>query len=271
MSRVSGCLLLNLKQNALVIIPSMRQLRSGHNLLIRELKDHFLFLTRAQIQRILARPTSSTKREIAELVANKYLARRYRSDTFGHFQTPLYYLGELGWRRAGNPSDGYRRYRSRVEERAEWHTDHLLAVYDVLLKFVLKSHVRRIIGGEDSFWREGFEFGSIPDAWIQFEGGEAFIEVDRETERPSIVARKIQNYVNFKRTDDYRSQFPGCVFRVLFVTQSEERIEALERLSDSDDIWFITMRQFLGEKLGDEHWFAVNGFYALPLDAKEKM
>src|SRR5713101_4541821 len=112
----------------------MKQLRTEHNLLFRILKEHCLFLTRRQIQRVLGQPTSSTKRVLIELVSGKYLARRYRGDTFAHFQTPLYYLGELGWSKVGNAGETYRTYKRGVEQRSAWHTDHLLMVYDVLLK-----------------------------------------------------------------------------------------------------------------------------------------
>jgi hypothetical protein len=249
----------------------MKQLDSRHHQLLQILNTNCLCLTRRQIERILVRPTSSTKKEIAALVSGKYLARRYRSDTFVHLQTPLYYLGELGWRVSGNQAAGYRRYKNRVEERSEWNMDHLLSVYDVFVKFVLGTEVKRIIGGEDSFWQDSFSFGNIPDAWIQFSGGEAFIEVDRGTERPSVVGKKIDNYIRLKRSGAYEMMFPGCMFKVLFTTTNEHRIESLEKLAKADDIWFATMDEFLKEELSHEHWFAINGFYALPVSAKEKM
>jgi hypothetical protein len=249
----------------------MRQLHTGHHLLFRILSAHCLFLARKQIERVLGRPTSSTKKEIAALISEKYLARRYRSDTFVHLQTPLYYLGELGWRAASNPSAGYRRYKNHVEERSEWNTDHLLCVYDAFLKFTLGTDVRRIIGGEDRFWQDSFNFGNIPDGWIQFSGGEAFIEVDRGTESPGTVVKKIENYIRLKRSGTYDIMFPGCAFKVLFITTTEVRIESLERVTASDDIWFATMEEFLKEALDHQHWFALRGFYALPAATKKEV
>jgi hypothetical protein len=137
-----------------------------------------LFLTRRQIERVLTLPTNSTNKVLLWLVSSKYLARRYRADTFTHFQMPVYYLGALGWQMVGNPMDGYKGYRSEIEQRSEGHMDHLLSVYDVFLKFILESQVERLIGGEDRFWHESLSFGNIPDGWIEFSGGEAFIEVD---------------------------------------------------------------------------------------------
>jgi len=251
--------------------PSMKQLRTRHTLLFRILKDHCLFLTRRQIERILALPTSSTNRELLWLVSGKYLARRYRADSFIHFQTPLYYLGTVGWRMAGNATDGYKAYQNNIEQRSGRELDHLLSVYDVLLKFILESKVMRMIGGEDGLWQESFDFGNIPDAWIQFVGGEAFIEVDRGTERLGVVAKKIENYINLKQSGGYGIMFPGCAFKVLFITTTEKLIESLERVTRSDDIWFTTMDEFLRETLDHQHWFALRGFYALPFVAKKEV
>lgn len=249
----------------------MRQLRTRHNLLFQILKDHCLFLTRKQIERVLTLPTSSANRELLRLVSGKYLARRYRADSFINFQTPLYYLGPLGWRLAGNATDAYKGYQRDIEERSGMQIDHLLAVYDVFLKFVLESDVKRIIGSEDRSWQESLGLANIPDGWVQYRGGEAFIEVDRGTERPVVVVNKLANYIKFKQSGNYRLMFPGCVFRVLFITTTEERIESLERLTTSDDIWFATMDEFLRERLDHQHWFALLGFYALFLSPKKEV
>lgn len=249
----------------------MRQPQEQHILLFRLLNKHFLLLTRSQIQRVLTLPTNSTNKVLLRLVSEKYLERRYRADTFKHFQTPLYYLGPVGWRMAGNTADGYKRYQSQVEQRAERQMDHLLGVYDVLLKFILESEVKRIIGGEDRLWQESLGFGNIPDAWIQFKGGEAFIEVDRDTEAVEVAAKKIENYMRFKQSGAYGMTFRGCIFKVLFITTTEQRIESLEKLVPSDDIWFATMDEFLREPLDHQHWFALHGFYALPPSPKEEV
>jgi hypothetical protein len=183
----------------------------------------------------------------------------------------LYYLGVVGWRMAGNSSDGYKGYQGNIEQRSGRELDHLLSVYDVLLKCILESKVTRIIGGEDRLWQESFDFGNIPDAWIQFSGGEAFIEVDRGSERRGVVAQKIENYMNLKQSGGYGIMFPECAFKVLFITTSEERIESLEPVTKWDDIWFATMDEFLREKLDHQHWFALRGFYALPIATKKEV
>src|SRR6266446_3243133 len=246
-----------------VNIPYMRQLQQRHFSLFRTLLDHCSFLTRRQIERIWTLPTSTTNKELLWLLSEKYLRRRRRGDTFGHFQTPVYYLGELGWQTIGQASDGYRRYRVQIERRAERGLEHTLGIYDVILKFLSGTPVKRISGSEDKLWQESIGLAIIPDTWIQFAGGEAFIEVDRATERPSVVKKKLDKYIAFKDSGHYNTLFPGCGFDVLFFTTTEMRIESLERTTPSDDIWFCAMEEFLREPLDHAHWFASYGFYAL--------
>ena len=118
----------------------MRQLHKPHILLFRLLRDHFLFLTRRQIERVLTLATRSANRDLEWLVSEKYLARRYRADSFGHFQTPVYYLGPLGWHLVGKTAEDYKEYRRQIVQRAERQMDHELAVSDVFLRLILESN-----------------------------------------------------------------------------------------------------------------------------------
>jgi hypothetical protein len=249
----------------------MRQLGTQHILLFRLLRDHFLFLTRRQIELVLTLATRTANRHLDWLVSEQYLCRRYRVDTFTHFQTPVYYLGRAGWNAAGCLTDDYKKYERDVAARRERGMRHLLSVYDVCLKFILNSRVRRIINADDGRWQQNITFGNVPDCWIQFDGGEAFVEVDLGTESPRVVDRKFQNYIEFKQSGRYGSAFPGCDFRILFITTTEERIGSLQTITTSDDIWFATMDEFLKESLDHQHWFALRGFYALPAVSKKEV
>ena len=249
----------------------MRQLQTRHILLFRILRDHCLFLTRAQIERVLTLATRSTNKELVWLLSEKYLGRRYRADTFGHFQTPVYYLGTLGWHVAGNPMDDYKEYRLRIQRRAEHQMDHRLSIYDVFLKFILGGEVKRIIDSEDKLWQEAINFGNVPDGWIQFNSGAAFIEVDRDTERPIVLRNKFERYIKFEESGGYRALFPEYAFRVLVFTTTEDRIEPLQQITASDDVWFCTMEEFLREGLNHAHWFALRGFYALSAIPKKEV
>lgn len=249
----------------------MRQLQTRHILLFRILKDHCLFLTRPQIERVLTLATRLTNKQLRLLVAGNYLARRYRVDTFSHFQMPLYYLGTLGWHIVGNPMNRYKEYRRGIVERSDQQIEHDLTIYDVLVKFLLESAVKRIIKAEDALWQEPIGLGVIPDAWIQVDNQEAFIEVDLNTEGRAVVARKFDSYIKFQDSGGYERLFPGCHFKVLFVTATEERIESLQQITTSDDIWFATITEFLKEPVHHQHWFALRGFYALPDPEKKEV
>jgi len=239
--------------------------------LFRLLRDQFLFLTRGQIQRILTLETRWLNLRLKHLLSKGYLGRRYRLDKFEHFQSPLYYLGKRGCELAGMNLEEIASYTENARSYAERAIPHLLAIYDVLLKFLLESNVRRNIGSEDEIWRELINFGNKPDAWIQYAGGEVFVEIDLDTEHRGVVEKKILQYANFKTSGGYTSSFPDCDFKVLFITTTEEHIESLQSITRSDDIWFCTMAEFLKESLGHQHWFALHGFYALPLTRKKEM
>jgi hypothetical protein len=167
--------------------------------------------------------------------------------------------------------DEYKAYERDIAARRERSMRHLLSVYDACLKFVLNSRVKRIISADDRTWQQNITFGNLPDCWIQFTGGEAFVEVDLDTESIRVVERKFKNYITFKESGNYGSAFPGCDFRVLFITTTEERIESLQKITTSDDIWLCTMEEFLREQLNHAHWFALRGFYALPAVSKKEV
>jgi hypothetical protein len=251
--------------------PYMRQLQTRHISLFRILRDHCLFLTRRQIQRVLTLPTNSTNKDLLWLVSEKYLGRRYRADTFGHFQTPVYYLGALGWQMVGRPMEDYKAYRLRIQQRAEHQMDHRLCIYDVFLKFILEAEVKRIIDGEDGLWQEAIDFGNLPDGWVQVKNNGFFIEVDRGTERPIVLRKKFEKYISFKESGAYHRLFPKCEFKVLVFMTMEERVESIQQTTTSDDIWFCTMEEFLKEKINHAHWFGLRGFYALPIAGQKKV
>jgi len=149
--------------------------------------------------------------------------------------------------------------------------DHELAVSDVFLKFILESKVNRIIDSGDSLWQEAIEFGNLPDGWIQFNDLGAFIEVDRGSERPIVLKRKFDKYINFNGSGAYARFFPEYTFKVLVFMTTEERIESAQQTTHSDDIWFCTMNEFLREPLDHAHWFALRGLYALPASGQKEV
>src|SRR5437899_3433912 len=92
----------------------MRQLQTRHILLFRILRDRCSFLTRRQIERVLTLSRISTTKTLLWLLSEQYLNRRYRADSFAHFQTPVYYLGKRGWHVVGKPVSEYSGYRLQI-------------------------------------------------------------------------------------------------------------------------------------------------------------
>jgi hypothetical protein len=249
----------------------MRQLQSRHILFFRILRDHCSFLTREQIQRILTLSRISTTKTLLWMLAEQYLNRRYRADTFVNFQTPVYYLGRRGWHVVGKAASEYGAYRLRVEQTPERTFRHTLALYSVIVKFLMESRIKRVILSDDRVWQDMIELGNIPDAWIQFGGGEVFIEVDLGTEHAPVLKKKFDNYIAFKESGRYGHAFPGCQFRILVFTPSEPRIEELEQVASTGDIWFCTMKEFWKKKLSHRHWFSINGCHALSIIRKKEV
>jgi len=86
---------------------NMRQLQPSYSAFSHPSRP-LLFLTRRQIERVLTLPTNTTNKGVVVAAGGEYWyggTVRIRS---GIFQTPLYYLGALGWHVVGNPMDDYK-------------------------------------------------------------------------------------------------------------------------------------------------------------------
>src|SRR5258708_15727926 len=68
----------------------MKQLQKRHFSLFGVLRDHCLFLTRRQIERILTLPRSSTTRELLWLVSRAHLYRTYFAAPLPPLLPPLH-------------------------------------------------------------------------------------------------------------------------------------------------------------------------------------
>ena len=53
------------------------------------------------------------------------------------------------------------------------------------------------------------------------------------------------------------------MFRVLFITATEEWIDRIEAANPGDHIWFTTKKEFMGKSLWERHWFAREDLYSL--------
>src|SRR5207244_11413366 len=105
----------------------MRQLQMLYILLFRICRDRCSSLTRKQIERVLTLSSIATTKTLLWLLSEQYLNRRYRADSFAHFQTPVYYLGKRGWHVVGKPVSEYSGYRLQIEQRSERTFRHTLS------------------------------------------------------------------------------------------------------------------------------------------------
>jgi len=114
----------------------MKRLQKRHIALFGVLRDHFLFLTRRQIERFLTLPTSSTNRELSWLVSEGYLDRKYYADTSVTCRPR--FISWANW--AGRSWATYRASTRNIglgSNRDQAVSSHTLAVYDVFVKFHL--------------------------------------------------------------------------------------------------------------------------------------
>jgi hypothetical protein len=101
----------------------------------------------------------STTKTLSWMLSEQYLNRRNRADSFVHFQTPVYYPGKRGWYVVGKPASEYRAYRLQIEQTPERTFPHTLALYSVLVKFLMEAEVRRIIPSEPPAEKPGYNIG----------------------------------------------------------------------------------------------------------------
>jgi len=189
-----------------------------------------------------------------------------RLDSYNHFRSPIYYLGVEGCKMIGMSKKDIEKYMARIRNHSDRSIAHLLEVYDVFIKFSLESKVTKWVWHEDDKWFS-IELGLYPDGFVKFEkqGNKysVFIEVDRDTEGLRVLKEKFEKYRKFYESGGFTKLFGDCVFRVLVITTTEERIERMEALNPVDDIWFATKAEFMRKSLWARHWFATEGFYNL--------
>lgn len=234
--------------------------------LIRILRDEVLFVSRPQVEMLLDANSRRANERLSRLVEERILRRRVRLDTYDHFRFPIYYLGLEGCKMIGMSKKDMEKYMARIRKYSDRSVGHLLEVYDVFIKFSLESKVTEWVWHEDDKWFS-IELGLYPDGVVKFERDRkkycAFIEVDRDTENVPVLKEKFDKYRYFNDSGAFKRLFGQCIFRVLVITTTEERIGRMEEQNRSADIWFATRQDFMRDPLWARHWFAKEDFYSL--------
>lgn len=230
------------------------------------LRDEVLFLSLPQMEMLLETSKRGANKQMAGLVERKILKKRYRLDTYANFRSPIYCLGVEGCRMIGMSKMDTEKYMTRIRTYSDRALGHLLEVNDVFVKFTLESKVTEWLWHEDDKWFS-IELGLYPDGYVKFERDgkkySAFIEVDRGTEGLRVLKGKFDKYRYFHQSGAFKKLFGECIFRVLVITTTEERIEKMEGLNSEDNIWFSTKEDFMRESLWTRHWFAKEDYYSL--------
>jgi hypothetical protein len=105
----------------------------------------------------------------------------------------------------------------------------------------------------------------IPDGYFELGAPAtiaAFLEVDLGHERLLVWKEKIQKYLQFAMSGDYKRTFGQDQFRVLVVANSERRLLSIRktvRASTQKIFWFATIESIQGQGLFTPVWLRAEG------------
>jgi len=242
--------------------------------LLAYLADDFLLLDREQIQMLIPRSKRRTNQRLAILVQAGYLARRDPRDRFSP-QVVFYYLGEQAAKALARDHAMFAERPRRAASFADSHLRHLYDLSWVHIGFLkVRSddyHLTLWVDSDRAGWDGAPNFPIRPDAYLEYDKAgnhyAAFVELDRGqgTERRSYLAEKMQDYLSYERSGEFRKQFGREWFRVLCITESESRAKALLKLFPSDVFWVATLEVFRSRPLFDPYWQSPNGPGSLDL------
>jgi hypothetical protein len=198
-------------------------------------------------------------------------------------QTPFYHLGPRAAEMLspGDPEGRIAARRRRAMEFSESALPHLLEVDAVHIRFVTAERAEggyRMLGWIPQYhgiWRKLSEVGLPfrPDGYVTYTKDSvvfhSFVEIDRGTERGSILGNKLYVYDEYAESGGFEQHFGASRFRVLFVAGSMRRAGQLLRAMaryQRDLFWVTTAREFFTEPLFDPHWRTPSTDVALALD-----
>ena len=112
----------------------------------------------------------------------------------------------------------------------------------------------------------------IPDGYFELTTPNrivsCFLEVDLGGETSKVWKSKIEAYLNFAASGEFQNQFEQPQFRVLIVTTSDRRLEALRALAakyTEKVFWFSTFTAINRDGLWSPVWFRPTGVQAQSL------
>jgi hypothetical protein len=212
----------------------------------------------------------STTRVNARLLAltRTGLLRRFFVGTVAGGAKALYTLSEKGAKLVGVPESGLRR-RSDEAVVADFFVHHQLAINEVYC--ALKYDRRTPHGITFGRWlgfskRPTVKLGLIPDGYVELQSPSgivsAFLEVDLGHERLRVWKDKARNYLDLAVTGKFAEEFQQPRFRVLVVTDSERRLEAIREVAlkaTTKIFWFATFESIRRDGIFAPIWQKAKG------------
>lgn len=206
---------------------------------------------------------SSTTRANARLLALVKAGplKRFFLGTIAGGRKALYALSLTGARLLNLP---YRAPRRRQDEVlvADFFVAHQLAVSDVYCTLKYRPIPEaRFIRWVTFSKPIGVGGSLIPDGYVEISAGKsiaAFLEIDLGHEGQKVWKAKIQAYLGYATSGQFENDFKQCQFRVLVITNSERRAEAIRRLAGSlteKIFWFSTFDLIKRDGFWSSIWF----------------
>jgi Replication-relaxation len=193
----------------------------------------------------------STTRTNARLLAlaRARILRRFFIGTEAGGKKALYTLTAEGQRLGGAALPGLRRRDDEVLV-ADFFVSHQLLVNEIfcIVKY-LDIPFPQVRFLRWASFREPVETGTplIPDGYMEIaQHGKilaAFLEVDLGTEPRSVWRNKVEQYLRYARGGTFAERHGAAQFRVLVVTNSEERLKSLRTATAAlaeKIFWFAT-------------------------------
>ncbi len=236
--------------------------RTEHRRMVVQERDRHL-LRELSVMRVIDREQAkvvagfnSTTRANARLLAltRAGLLHRFFQGTVAGGAKALYTLSEKGARLVGVTASGPRR-REDEAVVADFFIQHQLGINEVYcaLKYGKKYGTRTPEGVTFNRWmafpkRPAPGLRVIPDGYVELGTTSgivaAFLEFDLGHERLRVWRDKVRNYLDMAFTGNFEREFRQSRFRVLVVTDSLRRLDAIREvvLSATDKIfWFATL------------------------------
>ncbi len=239
--------------------------------LLRVLAGPFLLLNHRQIASLFPhRSQAALRKRLKKLARHGFLARREPEDPFGEATLEAYFLGPAAAALSEGTHDP--RIGSQIHQArtiSDIALPHLRLVSWIQIKFATAGRDYPDYGLDAwipqyaPFWQILNRHGLAvqPDGYARYAKNRltfhAFIEADRATYRGLHVEKKLRAYVRYAESGLARDHFSASAFRVLFVTDTTRRRDALlEAMSafPSDLFWVSLRTDFLGESLFAPYW-----------------